>query len=190
MCGYFVLAFGVSWGGILLILVATGFDLAPMGPWEMGPWETGGVAALMLLGPSLAGLVMTVLVDGCAGLRAMLARLRTWRVGLVWYAVALLTAPLLLLGILGGLGALADPAFAPRFQWWLFAAGLTAGLFEEIGWTGFATPRLLARHRLGRAGLWLGGSGPCGTCWWIFATMPTQWAGRGCWNSRSSISRR
>ena len=48
MCGYFLLAFGVSWGGILLILAATGFDLAPM-----GPWETGGVAALMLLGPSL-----------------------------------------------------------------------------------------------------------------------------------------
>ncbi len=149
--GYVLLAFGLSWGGILLILVATGFDLAPM-----GPWETGGVAALMLLGPSLAGLVMTMLLEGRAGLRAMLARLRTWRVGLVWYAVALLTVPLLLLGTLGGFGALADPAFAPRFQWWLFAAGLIAGLFEEIGWTGFATPRLLARHRLGRAGLWLG----------------------------------
>ena len=48
MRGYFVLAFGVSWGGILLILVVTGFDLAPM-----GRWETGGVAVLMLLGPSI-----------------------------------------------------------------------------------------------------------------------------------------
>ena len=48
MRGYFVLAFGVSWGGILLILVVTGFDLAPM-----GRWETGGIAVLMLLSPSI-----------------------------------------------------------------------------------------------------------------------------------------
>jgi hypothetical protein len=30
------------------------------------------------------------------------------------------------------------------------------GSFEEVGWTGFATPRLLARRRLFVAGLWLG----------------------------------
>ena len=31
----------------------------------------------------------------------------------------------------------------PRFQWALFAVGLFEGSFEEIGWTGSATPRLL-----------------------------------------------
>jgi membrane protease YdiL (CAAX protease family) len=49
-----------------------------------------------------------------------------------------------------------DPAFAPHFQWSLFAIGLIAGCFKEIGWTGSATPRLLARHRPFIAGLWLG----------------------------------
>jgi membrane protease YdiL (CAAX protease family) len=49
-----------------------------------------------------------------------------------------------------------SPAFAPRFQWALFGAGLLAGCFEEIGWTGFTTPRLLAVPRAGMAGLWLG----------------------------------
>ena len=48
------------------------------------------------------------------------------------------------------------PGFAPQFQWSLFGAGLVAGGFEEIGWTGFATPRLLVRQHAGMAGLWLG----------------------------------
>ena len=36
------------------------------------------------------------------------------------------------------------------------AIGRVAGRFETIGWTGFATPRLLVRHRLVTAGLLLG----------------------------------
>ena len=54
------------------------------------------------------------------------------------------------------LSATVDGAFAPRFQWPLFAIGLIAGSFEEIGWTGFSTPRLLALKRLFIAGLSLG----------------------------------
>jgi membrane protease YdiL (CAAX protease family) len=61
-----------------------------------------------------------------------------------------------LLAILWGLGAVVDPVFAPRFQWLLFGVGLIAGALEEIGWTGFATPRLLARHSALTAGLALG----------------------------------
>ena len=79
-----------------------------------------------------------------------------WQVCAPWYAVALLTVPAILLTILLLLSAVVDPAFAPRFQWALFAVGLFEGSFEEIGWTGSATPRLLARQRLGRAGLSLG----------------------------------
>jgi membrane protease YdiL (CAAX protease family) len=63
--------------------------------------------------------------------------------------------PVLLLAVLWPLGAV-DPAFAPRFQWPLLAVGIVAGSFEEIGWTGFATPRLLARQRPFIAGLSLG----------------------------------
>ena len=110
----------------------------------------------MLLGPSLSGLALTALLDGRAGLRQLASRLKRWRVGARWYAVALLTSPLLLLAILWPLSGFIEPAFAPRFQWALFAVGVVAGSFEEIGWTGFATPRLLARQRFGMAGLSLG----------------------------------
>ena len=112
-----------------------------------------------------------------------------WRVGAPWYAVALLTVPTILLTILLLLSAVVDPAFAPRFQWALFAVGLFEGSFEEIGWTGFATPRLLARQRLGRAGLSLGLT-------WAFWHLLVDFrynidtmGAAGLWSSLSSISR-
>lgn len=149
--GFFTLAFSISWCGILIILASNGFDLSPM-----QPLEGGLIFFAMIMGPSVSGLMLTALLDGCAGLKLLCSRALRWRVPVRWYVIALLTIPAILLTILLLLSAVVDPAFAPRFQWALFAVGLVAGCFEEIGWTGFATPRLLARQRLGMAGLSLG----------------------------------
>jgi uncharacterized protein len=148
---FFALAFSISWGLILTIMASRGFDLSALQGVE------GGLMFLaMLLGPSVGGLICTALLDGRAGLRALGQRALHWRVAWVWFAVALLTVPAILLVVLSVLSILVEPVFAPRFQWWLFALGLLAGTFEEIGWTGFATPRLLARKSLMVAGLSLG----------------------------------
>ena len=148
---FFALAFGISWVPILTIMASRGFDLAPLQGVE------GGLIFLaMLLGPSVSGLACTALLDGRSGLRALGRRALHWRVAGVWYAVALLTIPAILLVVLSILSVLINPMFAPRFQGWLFGLGLLAGTFEEIGWTGFATPRLLARKSLMVAGLSLG----------------------------------
>jgi uncharacterized protein len=151
LLAYFALAYGISWGGILVVLGLTGFDLV-----KLRPLDTGLIFVLMLLGPSIGGLAMTALLNGREGLHQLRSGLAHWRVGRRWVAVALLTMPILMLAVLWPLSALVDPAFAPRFQWQLFVIGLVAGSFEEIGWTGFATPRLLARQRPFMAGLWLG----------------------------------
>lgn len=151
LTGYFALAFGISWSGILIVLAAGGFGLSPM-----LPLEAGLILLAMLLGPSLSGLIVTALLDGRPGFRELGARLMNWRVGARWYAVTLLTIPTILLTVLLFMSAVVDPAFAPHFQWALFAVGLLAGSFEEIGWTGFATPRLLACQSLSMAGLSLG----------------------------------
>jgi uncharacterized protein len=148
---FFALAFAISWGPILVVTASRGSDLSPLQSVE------GGLLFLaMLLGPSVSGLARTALLEGCAGLRALGLRALRWRVATVWYAVALLTVPAILLVVLSILSILINPAFAPRFQWWLFGLGILAGTFEEIGWTGFATPRLLARKSLMVAGLSLG----------------------------------
>jgi uncharacterized protein len=151
LIAYFSLAYGISWGGIGVVLSATGFDLV-----NLRPLDTGLIFVLMLLGPSIGGLTMTALLNGREGLRQMRSSLTRWRVGGRWAAVALLTMPMLTLAVLWPLSTFVDLAFAPRFQWQLFAIGFVAGSFEEVGWTGFAAPRLLARQRLFTAGLWLG----------------------------------
>jgi membrane protease YdiL (CAAX protease family) len=58
--------------------------------------------------------------------------------------------------IFSALGTFAAPIYAPSFRIALGVAGLLAGCFEEIGWTGFATPRLLNKHDPLKAGFILG----------------------------------
>lgn len=151
LLGYFALAYGISWGGILVVLGITGFNLV-----ELSPVATGLIFMSMILGPSTGGLVLTALLEGRVGLRRLRSSLARWRMAGRWYMVALLTMPVLLFSILWLLGAFVAPEFAPRFQWPFFAIGLVAGSFEEIGWTGFATPRLLVRQQIFTAGLSLG----------------------------------
>jgi membrane protease YdiL (CAAX protease family) len=88
----------------------------------------------------------------------------TWRVDIVWYAAAFLTAPLVLMGEL-----LLLSLFSPRFLPGLLVsgdkasllamgtvAGLVVGILEELGWTGFATPRLRRRYGIFTTGLIVG----------------------------------
>lgn len=153
---YYLLAFTISWGAIVVVVGPEGLS---------GTGATIFVAGLVsLTGPSIAGIVMTAIVDGRAGLRELRSRLLRWRVGARWYVVALLTAPVVMAGTVLAMSAF-DPAFTPaivttddRFR--LLAMGIGAGLvcpiFEELGWTGFATPRLLERHGVLATGLFMG----------------------------------
>lgn len=91
-----------------------------------------------------------------------------WRVGLRWYGVALLTAPLSVSTGLFVLSAFSD-GFAPGYLTeresvnlvaitpaFALAAGMAGGFMEELGWSGFAIPRLLARRGVLMTGLLLG----------------------------------
>jgi uncharacterized protein len=157
---YFALTFAISWGGVLALLGPGGVPDGREAFARVIPYAI----AVMLLGPSLAGLFQTAFLDGRMGLRTMLARLLHWRVGARWYAVALLLAPLVSLAILLAL-SLTSPVFVPgliatddkagRLAFGLTAA-LVTGVLEELGWTGFATPRLRARYSILTTGLIIG----------------------------------
>lgn len=94
----------------------------------------------------------------------MLSRLLRWRVGTRWYAVALLTAPILMTAILLALSLLSPELFPPIVTTGDKASplllgivvGLGGGFVEELGWTGFAVPRLLRRHSVLATGLIVG----------------------------------
>src|SRR5262249_53975379 len=105
---FYALVFAISWGGHLVLV----------GPGRI-PGTTEEVArlfpsALVVLfsGPSVAGILMTGLISGRAGLRELLSRLLRWRVGVGWYAVALLFGPLLVAAILFLLSRV-SPVFLP-----------------------------------------------------------------------------
>lgn len=152
LVSYFALAYALTWGGIMLVGGAARLQGAAV-PASQFPL----VMLAMLLGPSSAGLLMTAVGDGRAGLRDLGARMGRWRVSPRWYAVALLTNPVITLATLWGLAALVSPAYRPGLNllFGLVAGGL-AGFCEEIGWSGFATPRLIQRFGVLPGGLLLG----------------------------------
>jgi uncharacterized protein len=174
LLSYLALTFAISWGGIIL---AVGFGPGGFSATPQQFRMTALYAAIpaMLLGPSVAGIFLTGLVDGRAGLREFRARLLKWRVGARWYAVALLTAPLSVTAALLAL-SLISPEYLPGIftsdekvpiVLMGIAVGLMAGIFEELGWTGFAIPTLMRlRYGVLGTGLIVGWYGGRGTCLW------------------------
>jgi membrane protease YdiL (CAAX protease family) len=146
----------IWWGALFIIKPA-------------GPQGSVGVPLLIytawgapLVGPALVGILLTVIVGGKEGLWELLGRLKRWRIGVAWYAVALLITPLIAIIVLVILAATVSPSFLPAVPHDVALlllvpiAGGVSSFLEEVGWTGFAIPRLLARHRALIAGLVLG----------------------------------
>jgi len=154
---YYALVFAISWGLILIVVGPSGFPGTSEEVERLMPYAI----LAFVVGPALAGPLLTGFVFGTAGLREFRSRLLKWRVTGCWYAVALLTAPLLMTTVL-----LALSLFSRHFVPGIFtsdekstlllvgiATALVAGFFEELGWTGFAIPRLRQHHGVLSTGL-------------------------------------
>ena len=173
---YFGLTFLISWLGALAVVAPKLVHGAPIGKFDglmMFP--------VMLLGPAVSGIALTFIYEGPSGLRALGRRL--CRLRLPWLAVLLVPFALVAC-VLHAMAAVISPVFAPNDFFIGLGFGVLAGLLEEIGWTGFALPRLL---QLGSAvrqgvilgvlwGLWhlpvvdfLGAATPHGAFWLPFA---------------------
>ena len=153
---YFTLTFVISWGAVLILAGPNGIPVAEDQAVVLG--------MALLLGPSVAGILLTGLTSGRDGFREALSHLLTWRVSARWYAVALLTAPLSAVVVL-----LVLSLFSPDFTPLLFisddkaslilmglVAGLMVGCVEELGWTGFAIPLMRLRYSVFATGLTVG----------------------------------
>src|SRR5829696_3774603 len=174
---FYALAFAISWVGIIFVVGGPGGIL---GTKE----EVDSLLLFVMLawfaGPSVAGIVLTGLVYGREGFHNLLTRMRRWRVGARWYALALLTAPLLFATVSFAL-SLTSPEFLPgilatsdKAALLLFgiAWGLIGGGFlEELGWTGFAIPRMRLRYGVLGTGLIVG------VLWGVFHWPVNGWAG-------------
>jgi membrane protease YdiL (CAAX protease family) len=171
---FYVLAFAISWSLFLLI---GGPGLYSGTDWQSEPRFVLAVMG-MLTGPTIASVLLTMLLSGRAGLRDLLGGLLQWRVNAKWYVVALLTAPLLTGVVLFAL-SLVSSVFVPPI---ITAANKAAVLLpalgvalttvlEEIGWTGFATPRLRQRYRIFTTALIVG------VLWGVWHLLQIFWVG-------------
>jgi membrane protease YdiL (CAAX protease family) len=139
---FFVLAFALTWA-IMIPLVLSSYGLFPFP-------DAVPLLIVMGYGATFAAVIVTGALGGRPAIRALLGRLLIWRVGWRWWGVAVFLNAAIILGALGLYGLLGNavPSFPPLVPSLLLDVVLTfviVGLVngEEIGWRGFALPRLL-----------------------------------------------
>ena len=168
LTAFFVLACALSWWPWILYSVG------------LSPTPIVGV------GPFLAALLVLAVTEGKSGVVGLLRRMVRWRVGIQWYAVALLLPIVVTLAAAALnvflLGAQRTSSVADLGGWssflLLFLLSLLipgfAGTWEEPGFRGYALPRLQFRYSALMASLILG-------VLWAFWHLPFVVTGEHIW---------
>jgi hypothetical protein len=146
---FFALTFTITWGSALAYVVFDDVLTPAFGPIN----NRNPVYWVAVFSPSISALLLTAVFEGRAGVQVLLRRLVQWRFGAVYYALILIGIPLL--GIItGNIAGTALPVSLAAIAATGF--GGAGPLGEELGWRGFALPRLLTLHKPLRASLILG----------------------------------
>jgi membrane protease YdiL (CAAX protease family) len=152
LVSFFSLAYGLSWA----LWIPLVFLRETSGPYPLVAFLVGSAV------PSSVAIILTAIGFGKGATRALLRRLLIWRVGWRWYLVllaptALVVGSIALVAVTrGGPSAalavpLLDAVFLVAFMTF---PGSAAG--EEIGWRGYALPRLQSTRTALSASLVLG----------------------------------
>jgi membrane protease YdiL (CAAX protease family) len=163
---FFALAFGLTWS----FLIADALGQRGVIPFRLTLSGPGLVLALLMsYGPTLAALFVIGVTEGRAGVWSLLRAATRWRVSLRWYILAL-GGPAALFYLAARLSELlgGEPRPLPAQGWTVLLAGVVGTIVhgiangEELGWRGYALPRLLRRQRALAASLILG------AIWFVF----------------------
>jgi membrane protease YdiL (CAAX protease family) len=137
LVAYFVLAYALAWMLIPLMSISLAFGF------------------LALFGPAFSAILITRVTEGPMGLKALWGRVLLWRVNPLSYAFAILFPPALILIEMGIAYLLGTPVtFFSNGMIGLATAILFVG--EELGWRGYALPKLLEQRTPITASLILG----------------------------------
>ena len=121
----------------------------------------GPVFLLGVFAPALVALALTAYAEGRDGVRQLVAGIGKWQVSSRWYlfAVTYMAATKLLAAVIHRVATGAWPAFGVD-PWYLMLGAIVVSTWvqagEELGWRGYALPRLAARLGLGGASVLLG----------------------------------
>lgn len=158
---FFLLAYALTWlllGPWFYVFNVVYHEEIPRWLWVFAPLAfVGG------WGPSVAALIVSARAGGRSAVSKLLGSLAIWRVPAPWYFVTLLLPPVVtaasLLFVDRGLSTLGQFNLAAALTNVpvAYALALPFGpLGEELGWRGFALPRLLSRFGPVKASVMLG----------------------------------
>lgn len=165
LLAFFILAYFLSWVFTIPMIARTQGMITQPVPFSLH--------YLTAYGPMLAAIIITIICNGKAGVQELFGRIVKWRVGWSWILIS--TFSPLLLWLLAALAVYATAGSIPDLKlfgqvsylpylgictWilWIF----NSGMGEEIGWRGFALPRLQKKYSALKATLILAG------CWIIW----------------------
>jgi membrane protease YdiL (CAAX protease family) len=156
---FLVLTFGTTWALWALVIPTRAHQMLAGVPPAL---ELGGPVFLVgVFAPGLIAIALTALDEGRQGVEALLSRILHWRVGLQFYAFALLLMPLTKIAVAIVYRTMAGtwPHFGETHPLILVAAtimGTIGQAGEEVGWRGYLLPRLTERTGLITASLIVG----------------------------------
>jgi membrane protease YdiL (CAAX protease family) len=152
LVAFFALAYALMWACFFTVAAVPIPARSPLG------------TALLLLGafaPSIAALWLTARAEGNTGVRALLDRVFQWQVPARWYlfAATYMAAIKLVAALIHRASTGAWPPFGDEPLYLIPLAVAVSTPFqagEEIGWRGYALPRLAVRFGFARASVLLG----------------------------------
>ena len=154
---FFVLTFIISWIFFISAAAFSGATAPSSGPAMVSTF----VRLVGVFAPALVALMLTARAEGRAGIRALLRRVGEFPSGARWYVFAFgfmaaikLSAAILHRVIAGAWPPFGQDSLVLMLAATIFSTPSQAG--EEIGWRGYALPRLAARLGVAPASLVLG----------------------------------
>ncbi len=111
------------------------------------------ILILGTFGPTISAMILTLFLEGTLGIKMILKRFTIWRVGGFWYLFSFLSTACVVLITITAFRIFGNKEFIFNDirQWYLIIVAFVYVLFlsvlgEEIGWRGFALPRLQKRY--------------------------------------------
>jgi membrane protease YdiL (CAAX protease family) len=154
LIAFFLLTYLITWGLAAFLFLLPGPFEALFGKMSM----SSPVFVVAVAAPTISATILTYMRNRWPGLRNLYSRLARWRFGLQWYALVLIGIPIIgyLVGRLSGGRPSADLNTPLLVLSFLISQLILGPLGEELGWRGFALPRLLQRFSPLLASLILG----------------------------------
>jgi uncharacterized protein len=144
---FYILAFSISWLGMISVVLASRGIAPSYRPYFLV------LSIFYAIGPALAAVIVSQIAYGKTGVWDLLKGLIRWRVGAIWYIIAILgsVVPILAAQLITKLLGLSVTIALPPVElspYVIFAGAVNflANTCEEIGWRGFALPHLQKRH--------------------------------------------